>query len=96
MSTPSICLLTDQKCGTDRTNKERKKEKSTLQWDQQNFEILDRKNNSSDNNMYWALEWKDITDCINAKHRVQEFSLSIQIWNAKFVLAWSVNWAKDY
>ena len=43
MSTPSICLLTDQKCGTDRTNKERKKEKSTLQWDQQNFEIFDRK-----------------------------------------------------
>ena len=27
MSTPSICLLTDQKCGTDRTNKERKKTK---------------------------------------------------------------------
>ena len=42
MSTPSICLLTDQKCGTDRTNKERKKEKSTLQWDQQNFEIFVR------------------------------------------------------
>ena len=27
----------------------------------------------------------------NYVHKCQEFSLLIQIWNAKFVLAWSVN-----
>ena len=32
-----------------------------------------------------------ITNYINAKQSFQEFSLSVQIWNAKFVLAWSVN-----
>ena len=32
-----------------------------------------------------------ITNYINAKQSCQEFSLSVQIWNAKFVLAWSVN-----
>ena len=43
-----------------------------------------------------SLKGNDIIKNINAKHRCQEFSLSIQIWNAKFALALSVNWVKSY
>ena len=38
-----------------------------------------------------VLKGNYITNYINAKQSFQEFSLSVQIWNAKFVLVWSVN-----
>jgi hypothetical protein len=40
----------------------------------------------SHKNLSSSLVGNDITDYINSKHSCQEFSLSIQIWNAKFVL----------
>ena len=44
---------------------------------------------------FCTIKWNDITNYIHAKHSCQEFSLSIQILNTKFVQVWSVNWAKS-